>query len=93
MLFVIDSVIEGNTEMQPTNTVRAPVSQQDVTVLRVGTKSEAFGRILNLLLILLVEGQLEAMRGVVLTLGCTWTGVASRLEIAGPGAGSVFCCL
>lgn len=78
MLFVIDSIIESNTEMQPTNTVCAPIPQQDVTILRVSTKSEAFSRILKLLL-LVVEGQLEAMRGVVLVV------VVIRLFLGGCG--------
>lgn len=52
MRFIIDSVIKSNREMQPTNTVRAPVPQQDVTIPRVGTKRVTFASILWLL----VEG-------------------------------------
>lgn len=48
--------------MQSTNAARAPLPQQDIANLRVGTKRVPFDRILRLL----AEGQLEAMRGVVL---------------------------
>ena len=46
MLFVIDSVIKCNREMQPTNALRTPVPQQDITTLRVGTERVSFVRIL-----------------------------------------------
>ena len=75
MRFVTDSVVESDTEMQPTNTVRTPVPQQDITFLRVGTKKVAFVSILWRL----AEGQLEAMRGVVLGV------VVIRLFLGGRG--------
>lgn len=62
LFFVIDSVIEGNAEMQSTDAARTPLPQQDIANLRVGTKRVPFGRILRIL----IEGQLKAMREVVL---------------------------
>lgn len=62
MCFVIDSVVESDAEMQPTNAPRPSRSQQDITSLRVGTKRVAFAGIFWLF----AEGQLEAIRGVVL---------------------------
>lgn len=61
--------------MQSADAVRTPGPQQDITALRVGTKSEAFGAILWPLL--LVEGQLETMRGVILA------GIPNKLFVGG----------
>ena len=75
MLFVIDSVIKRNIEMQPTNTVRPPGPQEDVTFLRVGTKRVAFVSILWRL----VKSKLQAMRGIILAM------VVNRLFLGGCG--------
>lgn len=62
MPFAIDRVHESNTEMQPTHATRTSRSQNDIATLGVGAKRVAFASILWRL----VEGQLQAMRGVVL---------------------------
>jgi hypothetical protein len=61
--------------MQSTDAIRTPGPQQNITALRVGTKSEASGTLLWPLL--LVEGQLEAMRGVILA------GIVKKLFVGG----------
>lgn len=59
---MIDNIVKSDTEMQPTDTVRTPVPQQNITILPVGTKRVTFAGMLRLL----AEGQLEAISRVVL---------------------------
>ena len=75
MLFPIGSDIKSNTKMQSTNAVRAFGSQQDITNLQISTKRVPFSRILWLL----VKGQLEVMRGVILAV------IINRLFLGGCG--------